>query len=113
MPVINEDGMVAVVYSPGYGGGWYTWNTGLVGSEMLVFDPIIVDAVLKKDTSTTWITDIEKRVEELFGKDEYVSMVGLDQLEVEWLPRDTKFVIQEYDGSEYIQLDQHFYWLST
>ncbi len=24
---LSQDGKVAVLYSPGFGAGWYTWNT--------------------------------------------------------------------------------------
>ena len=37
-----RDGMVAVLYSPGFGAGWYTWNQECTE---LMFDPAIVKLV--------------------------------------------------------------------
>ena len=45
---VIRDGLVAVVYSPGFGAGWSTWAHGEQGNE-LVFDPMIVDCVETKD----------------------------------------------------------------
>ena len=45
MMKLNENGNVAVLYSPGFGAGWYTWNTG---SPELIFDPTIVKFVEKE-----------------------------------------------------------------
>ena len=36
---VIRDGLVAVVYSPGFGAGWYTWN---LESPEILFDPNIV-----------------------------------------------------------------------
>lgn len=44
--VINSDGCVAVLYSPGFGAGFYTWNTTV--SKDIVFDPRIVTLVMEK-----------------------------------------------------------------
>lgn len=30
-----------LLYSPGYGAGWYSWNKGPMGSFMLTYQPII------------------------------------------------------------------------
>lgn len=40
---IREDGKIAALYSPGFGAGWYSWNTQ---HEGLVFDAEIVRAVM-------------------------------------------------------------------
>ena len=84
-------GKVAVLYAPGYGAGWSTWN-----SDSLIFDSILVQAVLDGR-----LGDVEKRAEELcpggyFG--------GINDLEVKWVPEGCKFRITEYDGSENIVL---------
>ena len=39
MEKVIRDGQVAVLYSPGYGAGWFTWH----GVEELLFDPKVVD----------------------------------------------------------------------
>lgn len=43
---VIRDGKVAVVYSPGFGDGWYTWN---MDCPELLFDPIIVQCVENND----------------------------------------------------------------
>ena len=45
---ITKDGMVAVLISPGYGAGWYTWNSNLPG---LVFNPTLVEMVEKEKSN--------------------------------------------------------------
>jgi len=42
MDKIIRDGKVAVLYSPGYGAGWYSWNTDC---KECVFNPEIVKLV--------------------------------------------------------------------
>jgi hypothetical protein len=87
---VVRDGKVAVVYSPGFGAGWCSWN-----EELSPFEPGIVAYVLagRRDELTTEL------VEELTGvKDCYTG--GACDLEVMWLPVGTPFRIEEYDGSE-------------
>ncbi|MFC1018821.1 hypothetical protein ACFGZ6_00915 [Pasteurella multocida] len=87
--VYNEQGEVAVLYSPGYGAGWSTWN-----NHDCVFTPEIVRLVL--DNADT--TDIENKAEELFGEGFYTG--GASQLRIGWLKPGTQFYINEYDGYE-------------
>jgi hypothetical protein len=89
-PKYRKDGMVAVLYSPGYGAGWYSWNTAQ--PEML-FDPVIVEAVLNGMNER----DLYALAEERYP-DTYVG--GIEQITIEWLPESTMFRIEEYDGSE-------------
>lgn len=88
-----KDGKVAVLVSPGFGAGWYTWN---VHCPECLFDPEIVQMVLDgKDNY-----DIEQFAEKKYG-DEFYSG-GAVTLEVCWLPQGKKFCVTEYDGSESI-----------
>ena len=90
---LERDGKVAVLYSPGYGAGWYTWNSE---HEGLIFDKEIVEAVLADDR--TKAAEIAKRK---YG-DPYTG--GADDLRVEWLDKGDQFEIDEYDGSESIHI---------
>lgn len=94
---ITKDGMVAVLISPGYGSGWYTWNSNLPG---LVFNPTLVEMVEKEKNHE--IT--EELCRELLGlpSDERVCVLGASDLCVVWVPLGTRFRIEEYDGSESI-----------
>lgn len=105
MNKVIRDGYVAVLYSPGYGAGWYTWNQ-LKGdfedqSIQLIFDPILVELVEKREElNRDEFTDrIEQRAEEILP-DGYWG--GADDLRIAWLPVGTQFLIDEYDGSESI-----------
>ena len=99
MQTVIRDGKVAVLYSPGYGAGWYTWNVPIEG----LFHPELVEAVERKASST----EIKEIAERLFGDNYYG---GADQLRIEWVPVGTQFRIEEYDGSEsiFIQSDYTF-----
>lgn len=100
MKKVIRDGKVAVLYSPGYGAGWFTWNVPIEG----LFHPELVEAVERKASST----EIEEIAKRLFGDDNYYG--GADQLRIKWIPIGTQFRIEEYDGSEsiYVQSDYTF-----
>lgn len=83
---------VAVLYSPPYGAGWYTWNTK---HPQLLFHPTLVNLVLEdKHKEIT-----EELMKELFG-DVYICILGAGGLKVTWLTQGTLFRIDEYDGAE-------------
>ena len=102
MNKVIRDGNVAILYSPGFGAGWYTWNQEY---PEIIFDPSIVKLVEKG------------KLEELttYMKLKYPDMYlgGLEDLEVKWLPIGTKFRIDEYDGSESIELLGDIDWLEA
>ena len=85
--------MVAVLYSPAYGAGWYTWNTE---HEGLIFDQDIVEAILYGNT--------DKAVEIATQRYDGAYLGGADDLAVCWLPIGTRFRIDEYDGYESVVL---------
>lgn len=107
--------MVAVLYSPGCGAGWYTWNS-LKGTHedqsiQLIFDPILVELVEQRngDNYDEITIAIEKRAQEIVCNGYFE---GARNLEIEWLPVDTKFTINEYGGSEYITTIKNL-WLTA
>ena len=85
-----RDGKVAVLYSPGYGAGWSTWNREY--AEELLFDSRIVSALLNDGSEAA-----EAVAEELYP-DTYTG--GASDLQVRWLDPNCQFQISEYDGSE-------------
>lgn len=91
---VIKDGKVAVLYSPGFGAGWYSWNTE---HKEILFHPKLVEMV--EAGRATEIDD--KWVKENLGIDIYTG--GAYTLKIEWLPVGTAFHIDEYDGSESIQ----------
>jgi hypothetical protein len=42
MNKLIRDGLVAVLYSPGFGAGWYSWNSE---HPEILFDPALVELV--------------------------------------------------------------------
>ena len=95
-----RDGKVAVVYSPSFGAGWYTWN---VEYPEIVFDPVIVKYVEDKklDELATYMA--------VTYPDIYTG--GLEDLAVHWIPVGTLFRITEYDGNESIETQENVDWM--
>lgn len=87
----TKDGKVAVLYSPCYGAGWYSWNTEHPG---LLFDKDIVQAVL----------DGDKKLAAEIAERKYPNCYtgGAEDLQIKWLEPGTLFEVREYDGSESI-----------
>ena len=116
MNKVIRDGRVAVLYSPGYGAGRYTWNSArgesVEQSLSLIFDPILVELVEKRNEDNRWefTQKIEHRAEEILPEGYFG---GSDDLTIAWLSVDTKFIIQEYDGSESILTEENEQWLIT
>lgn len=98
-----ENGLVAVLYSPGFGAGWYSWH----GIRELLFDPQVVDMVLDKTTPKT----IEHYCDRVYG--ENASYIGADNLKVVWIPQGYQFIIDEYDGNEILTLKDDVQWLTA
>jgi len=95
-----RNGQVAVLYSPGFGAGWSTWNQEV---PEILFDPIIVDFVEKEQ----W--------EELatYATLKYPGLYdgGMRDLEIVWLDVGTEFRINEYDGSESVEVKEELLWI--
>ena len=95
-----DNGKVAVLYSPGFGSGWSTWNRGVPD---LVFDPAIVKFVENDQWAelNTYVT----------LKYPGVYTGGIKDLAVAWLSVGTEFRIKEYDGAESIEIKEDTDWL--
>ena len=96
-----KDGMVAVLVSPRYGAGWYSWH----GVEELIYDPKLVDMVLEKAS----VENILLYCEEVYGENHYYG--GAEELEVVWLSVGTPFRIDEYGGAETIEIRDEINWI--
>ena len=83
----NDKGQVAVAVSYGYGAGWSTW------ADVSPLDKEFNELILAED----WDKAIE-----LANAKEYYSG-GLTDCKIVWLDPGTKFIIEEYDGSENLQ----------
>ena len=97
-------GFVAVLYSPGYGAGWYSWHR----KEELLFDPNIVQMVLEDRHD-----DIEDYIFSKYPNEEDPYIGGAEELVVEWVPLGENFRIDEYDGAETVVLLSRENWLTA
>ena len=95
MEKVIRDGKVAVIYHPGFGAGWYTWNDDY---KELMYHPQLVQKVLddeQKDLTEEWVKSILG-----IAKDKYICVLAAGGLEIKWLDVEQDFRIKEYDGSE-------------
>lgn len=86
---VVRDGKVAIIISPGFGAGWYSWN---IDKPQLLFDPEIVRMLEEKLYS-----EIEPYCEKVYGEDGYYRV---ETLKIEWVPVGVLFHIHEYYGAE-------------
>lgn len=99
---VIRNGNVAVLFSPGYGAGWSTWNTDY---KQLIFHPKVVEMVengRQNEIDDEW-------VKENLGITGYICTLGASQLRIQWLPEGSLFRIDEYDGCESITTSDELY----
>jgi hypothetical protein len=96
-----RDGLVAVLYSPGFGAGWSTWSTN--DKDFLLFDEGLVRLA---ETSATM--DVAEAYLKENGIDDY--MGGWRDIKIAWLPVGCLFHVVEYDGSEAIEERNKLEW---
>ena len=96
---VIRDGMVAVLISPGFGAGWSTWNSGLG-----LYEPLVVEWV--EDGCPYSVDELEQRLMKKLDVEYFYTGGAKDGLLIKWLPVGTKFLVQEYDGSEYIMTEE-------
>jgi hypothetical protein len=101
MKKLVRDGQVAVLVSPGFGAGWYSWHH----VEELLYDPSVVEWLEQGEMSKIEAYLALKYQDEYFG--------GLEDLEVKWVPVGARFRIDEYDGAETLVLESHETWLTA
>ncbi len=97
-----DNGKVAVLYSPGFGAGWSTWNQEVPD---LMFDPAIV-----KFVETDQWAEMETYVSLKYPG---IYKGGMKDLAVAWLPVGTEFQINEYDGAESIEIKGEVKWMTA
>lgn len=100
MEKLIRDGLVAVLYSPGYGAGWYTWNYDY---PEILFDPVIV-GYLEADKHDEINTYVALRYPDIYTG-------GIEDLQIRYLPVGTRFRINEYDGNETLEVQEEMNWI--
>ncbi|MCA6384944.1 MAG: hypothetical protein IM620_15845 [Cytophagales bacterium] len=105
-----RDGEVAVLISPDFGAGWSTWNPR---HPQMLFDPVIVELLLNaKEGEEAFVAgQIEAHVETNYPDASFIS--ALQQLKVRWVPVGTEFIVNEYDGNEWIVFKDHMAWIKA
>jgi len=91
----NDKGEIGLVISSGFGAGWSSWYYG-DAQDFLLMDHMIVTMCMH---NTPAQEVLEYLVDNEMG-DTY--MGGWDDCYVVFLPPNTPFYLQEYDGSESI-----------
>jgi hypothetical protein len=89
---LERDGNVAVLISPGYGAGWYSWNSK---HEGMLFDRDIAEFVLAGKQAQA-VAVAERKYPGIYKG-------GGDDLTVAWVPKGQRFEVDEYDGNESIR----------
>ncbi len=111
---MSADAPRKVLYSPGFGAGWSTWNDDRLADAML-FDRDLIAAVESRSTPlgaaddpTTPLGAFAVRIAKLFGADEHVCLLGARDLRVAEVCG--PFRVDEHDGSESIMLRDAMRW---
>src|SRR4051812_36873366 len=93
--------MPKILYSPGYGAGWSSWNHGSpeFTKWLITYQPIIDALELGERLNETHpiMDQLKHEAKQMFGED-YVCVLGADDLVV--CEVSGPFRIDEYDGSE-------------
>jgi hypothetical protein len=98
-----------ILYSPDFGAGWSTWNSGQVAKYMLTYQPIIdhIEAA-KGPVTDALLEQLKRECLEKFGEDQ-VCVLGADSLRVWTGTGPVK--IDEYDGSESVTTPGGIDWM--
>jgi len=111
MNKVVQDGKVAVIISNYYGTPWYNDHF----EEDLVFDPYIVSLVQEMNADKMPADEYLEYVQ-IYLTDIGMNHVRVGQwlldLEIEWVPVGTKFIIHEYDGVESIVFERELNWFN-
>ena len=105
MNKVIRDGKVAILYSPGFGAGWYSWS-GNKDHPPMLYDPTLVKWVESGKPKTDW----DRLCATLKEKYPDIYLGGLKDLDIRWVPVDTRFYIDEYDGYETVVLEHEVQW---
>lgn len=93
----NADGQVAVLVSAGYGAGFSTWN-----DEALAYDARVVDLYLRNKMKFYTDEELAEQLAEMGYEDVYLG--GWNDLELHWCRPGDRVRINEYDGSESLEI---------
>lgn len=95
---VENGGKVAVLYSPGFGAGWESWNSSRGASEFLLMDSRLVEMAACKASAD----EVSAYLASNGLEDVYVG--GWEQIRIEWVSKGDRFEIHEYDGNESVRV---------
>lgn len=116
-PYYNEDkSQIGVLVSRGYGSGWSTYNVPELCYDKRVIEYWMthntaewVNGIYSYDTDNPYYKAANDFFESIGYKD--VNFFGYNGIELQWVPCGMPFVIEEYDGAEYIMQRSDFKWM--
>ena len=82
---------VGIIYSPGFGAGWSTWN-----EPSMALDQELAHLIYSGNVGEDGINRVAKQ------NWPRAYLGGLDNAVVQWVDEGTEFFIDEYDGAESI-----------
>ena len=100
---VIRNGKVAVLYSPGFGAGWYSWASTTQCEDML-FCPELVAAVEAGDKAEQYLIAARNWPDAYDG--------GLP-LAIAWVDVGCVFEIHEYDGAESVRVLDLKHWIKA
>jgi hypothetical protein len=98
MPTLERDGNVAVVYSPGYGAGFWHLPDCLRHLRR--------HAALAEAAERGNFADVCERM----GLYDMMGEFGGDQAALAWVPKGARYMIGEYDGYESVVVEDKIKW---
>lgn len=113
--------MRKILYSPGYGAGWSSWNSGKSAKYMLEYQPIIEaiengeklciedkysSSLLNEEIYHPSIIQLIRDCKEKFGEDIYVG--GAEDLCIKYIEDYKRVRIHEYDGFESVEVEGEY-----
>lgn len=101
MKKVIRNGNVGVLVSPGFGAGFLTWGA----PEEAIFDPFLID-LIEDEKYQDAVDYVQKTYEDAFTG-------GVQDLVIKWIPEGSKFIINEYDGFESLQLMDDTDWITA
>lgn len=98
---VSNNGKVAILYSPGYGAGWYSWNQQY--GEKILKDTRIIKYRFAKILYWSDYPEYNDFMRYIgFENPPYSG--GFTNIEICFIPQGKMFRINEYDGSESIEI---------
>ena len=110
----------AVLVSHGFGAGWSTWN-----SNCLAYDKRIVEFWLAHKDNKEWMKSVDtfntespasKAAASFFKSIGYHNcpyMGGFNDIKLHWVPANSKWRIEEYDGAESLMFEDDYTWFQV